>query len=66
MIANKTIIRNKKTKEKFVIINYSLIGLLFGGTYVISNLKNGEIKKIWASTLRKKYELVIWNGKKDK
>ena len=58
MIANNTRIRNKKTKEKFVIINYSLIGLLFGGTYIISNLKTGEIKKIWAFTLRKKYEVV--------
>lgn len=64
MIANNTIIKNKKTKEKFVIINYSLIGLLFGGTYIISNLKTKEIKKIWASTLRKKYELVIENGKR--
>ena len=39
-----TIIQNKKTKEKFVILSYSWVGLLVGGTYIIKNIKTKEIK----------------------
>ena len=52
-------IQNKKTKEKFTIINHSFIyGLAFGGTYTVSNLKTKEIKTITGNKFKKEYEVL--------
>ena len=52
-------IKNKKTKEKFIIINFSQwYGLLFGGSYTISNLKTKEIKQITGNKFKKDFEVI--------
>ncbi len=52
-------IQNTKTKEKFEIISYnSILGLLFGGTYTISNIKTKEIMNISGNKFKKKYIVI--------
>ncbi|MBU2576517.1 MAG: hypothetical protein KKF50_02245 [Nanoarchaeota archaeon] len=57
--SNHTLIKNKKTRERFIIIkSSSLIGCLVGGSYTISNIKTKEIKMITGNKFAKEYEVL--------
>ncbi len=54
----KNTVINKKTKEVFNILNYSIIGLLFGGTYTLGNVKTGEIIQVTGNKFMRKFKTV--------
>ena len=53
-----TIIQNKKTEEKFVILSHSWVGLIVGGTYIIKNMKTKEISNITGWKLKRKFIVI--------